>query len=158
MSVKNFKILITGGTGFIGTALINKLITSKKYSQANELEIHVITRKKNMAPIKSASTLVKFYECDLNLIDRLPSNNYDIVIHAASPSSMERFSNNLSKLDRFNCIVQGTEKLLRLSRTAKFQKLIFISSGAVYGPQNALPPKESNSIAISTNDDFFAHS
>ena len=37
--IKKYKIFITGGTGFLGSNIINKLLSQKKY------DLHVLCRK-----------------------------------------------------------------------------------------------------------------
>ena len=134
---RKYKILLTGGTGFIGKAIINSICQSSKID-AKEIDIDIITRSnnKNYSNKNEKQVVnINFFQSDIRIINALPSQHYDYVIHAASPSSEERFKKKNSNLDRYNTIYKGTENLLKISNNCKFSKFLFFSSAAIYDNQ-----------------------
>ncbi|MDA2921970.1 NAD-dependent epimerase/dehydratase family protein [Patescibacteria group bacterium AH-259-L07] len=112
------KILVTGGTGFIGAHLVNVL--SKKGHQ-----VIVISRTK-----KPHKQNIKFYKIDicspkLNLI--FEYEKPDVVFHVAALLSAK---NNVTIM---KTNVMGSLNILECSQKYKAKKFIFASSAAVYG-------------------------
>lgn len=113
-------ILITGGAGFIGYHLFNKL-TAMGHS------VHVIDKKKNPSIIKN------FHQIDISKKDQL--NNFkvdiDLIIHAAAQST-----GYYSQVDHVNdCLSNslGTINVCNLGRSLKVKKIVYLSTMAVYG-------------------------
>ena len=111
-------ISITGGTGFIGSRLIENL------SRFGNYEIRLLTRNKNIKISK-----IKIFNADLadhkneSVIKDFVSNA-DVLIHLASELNDETKMNSLH--------VDGTKRLLKLSE-GKIKKWINLSSTGVYG-------------------------
>jgi nucleoside-diphosphate-sugar epimerase len=134
--LKNSKILITGGTGFFGKNLLHFFRNLNNIFNAN-IELYVLTRNKNQF-------LKKYPEFNCNFISYIMGNiknfnnaniSFDYVIHAATKVETHSELNS----DLFDNIVNGTKHLISIvKRTNKNARLLFISSGAVYGTQ---PPE-----------------
>ena len=111
-------ISITGGTGFIGSRLIEIL------SQVGNYKIRILTRNKNFKISK-----IKIFYADLtdhqneSIIKDFVSGA-DVLIHLASELHDETKMNNLH--------IEGTKKLLKLC-DGKVKKWINLSSTGVYG-------------------------
>ncbi len=63
----------------------------------------------------------------------LPVSNYDYIIHGAAPVSKTSASGTPRQI--FESIVYGTQNVLDFASRSDARKLLFISSGAIYGPQ-----------------------
>jgi UDP-glucose 4-epimerase len=118
-------ILITGGAGFIGTALAIKL--SKKYS----VDIFDLESK-----IKETSKVpnVNYYNVDIssyNQIDRFFDKKYIYIFHLASQTS-GLISHEQPELD-VDTNVKGTLNICRLAEKIGNVRVIFTSSMAIYG-------------------------
>jgi UDP-glucose 4-epimerase len=133
------KVLITGGAGFIGSNIADRLI-----ELGHEVVIldNLATGKKEN--INSSAKFYKFDIRDRALIDIFNSEKPDVVIHNAAQLSV-RISvedpmydaevNVLGGLNVFNCSMQSGVK-----------KVIFASSGGtVYGEQQYFPADENHS-------------
>ena len=112
-------ILVTGGEGFIGKKLVNKLI--KEGHKVTSLDL------KSTADIVADLSEPNF---DFNCI-----SNIDYIFHlAAQPGGY--FSLNNSYTDgKWNCL--GTINVVKLAQKLKVKKLIYTSSMAIYGNQES---------------------
>jgi len=127
-------ILLTGGTGFFGKALLPYLL-SKFVSTGSR--ITVLSRKPesflSRNPQFHNKAGLRFWKGDVLRIDSLPqSESFSHVIHAAADST---FGPSLTPLERFDQIISGTRNLLDFAISNGTQRFLYVSSGAVYGTQ-----------------------
>jgi nucleoside-diphosphate-sugar epimerase len=130
------RLFITGGTGFIGCWLLETI----KYFNTHfntRISAHVLTRnsvafKKKYSAFAEHS-LFRFFDGDVrHEID--VGGNYTHVIHAATDASAALNENDPLKM--FETIVDGTRRVLDFARRqGESSKLLFLSSGAMYGRQ-----------------------
>lgn len=133
--LKNASIFITGGTGFIGCWLLESLL------YANEklgLKIHatVLTRSVETFKLKAPHlTKYPFFEfLEGNVCDFIsPQGEYSHVIHAATDASADLNENN--PLQMYQTVTDGTLRVLRFAVEKNSRRVLFLSSGAVYGQQ-----------------------
>lgn len=133
------KVFLTGGTGLFGKWLVPTLCQLAE-------SVVILTRDSTNAQ-KSLSP--DFYE-NLSFTDgdvrtfRFPNEHFDYLIHAATPVSA---SSTIPGSDRLlSIIVDGTKRTIDFARDSRIGKLLFLSSGAVYGPQ----PKDSELFSESS--------
>jgi dihydroflavonol-4-reductase len=125
------KALLTGGTGFIGTHLIDLLL-------ARDVEVHVLVRNPDKEPALLEKKL-RVLRGDLFSIPALPAG-LDIVFHLAGKTR------SLNSADYYTVNQKGTASLFRsLSRLQERPKVIILSSQAAAGPSlGGQPVKESD--------------
>jgi len=136
------KIFVTGGAGFIGSALVksflekNYLVTIfDNFSNSSEENISHLLNK--------GITLVKG---DVTNYENLQQalNNFDLVVHLAAQIGVEE---SIKKPELTHSInVGGTENLLKACVTNKVNNVIVASSAAVYGQPKELPLTESSPL------------
>ena len=132
------RLLLTGGTGFFGTWLLEALAV------ANELlgldcEVLVLTRDPSRfarkAPHLAGHRAFRFIEGDVRALEPLDQPVH-AVIHAATDASAK--VNSEAPLEMISTIVDGTRRVLDVARAAGARRVLFVSSGGVYGRQ---PPE-----------------
>jgi len=115
------KILVTGGSGFLGRQLVKKLLhTGHNVLNIDRINSYIV--HENFAEIIGDL-------CDLNSLF-----GADVVIHCAAAVPKTK---NKKEITRSNVI--ATEKILSLAFAEKSKKFIFISSSAVYGKPSRNP-------------------
>jgi dTDP-glucose 4,6-dehydratase len=127
------RVLLTGGTGFVGKWLIE---TAKIACEngATSFEIVVPTRSLNSKHALETKSIgfknLSFVEGDI-LSQTLDFGSIDSIVHAATPASAKLTSENPSEMFRINKV--STESVLKYAHDK--MPLLFTSSGAVYGVQ-----------------------
>lgn len=135
------RVLITGGTGFIGTWLLETISWLNKNSN-KPCKVYVPTRNPvafaRKAPHLAESPDIVLLHGDVADFD-YPDDECDFVIHAAAPAEPKAINQNF--LGVAETIVQGTRHVLKLTKQKNIESFLFVSSGAVYGAQ---PPDLEN--------------
>jgi UDP-glucose 4-epimerase len=127
------KILVTGGSGFIGLALIPKLIEA-------EHDVTILDIKTPSFPGR-----VHYFACDIlqNMDDIFLKVKPEIVIHLAA-------SYGAGDLNSFNVNVRGTNKVIDTCLNFDVKKIIFASSCKVYGNNFELGVTEDTPVSANT--------
>ncbi len=142
------KILVTGGTGYIGShtcvELLNNgyevvIVDNLSNSKREVVEkIEEITNKK-----------IQFYEGDVNskeLLEKIfTENKIDAVIHFAGFKAVGESVNDPLKYYHNN--LESTINLLEVMNKYNCQKIVFSSSATVYGKPDTLPIKENAKLS-----------
>jgi UDP-N-acetylglucosamine/UDP-N-acetylgalactosamine 4-epimerase len=136
-----FKILITGGAGFIGSNLCEYFLS--KGNNVTCLDNLATGHKQNIQHLVSNSNF-KFIEGDI----RNPQDckdaveNCDYVLHQAALGSVPRSIQDPITTNEVN--VSGFLNMLVASRDAHVKRFIYAASSSTYGDSEALPKIEEN--------------
>ena len=149
------KILVTGGAGFIGAAVVKKLLIAGHYviSIDNLNNYYSVKLKKDrLANICEEDKNLKFrykfiritLENKKDLDDVFKKYNPTIVINLAAQAGV-RYSidNPLSYIERN---IVGFINLLESCRNNKIKNLVYASSSSVYGGNTKLPFSEEDPV------------
>src|SRR5215510_3245453 len=122
------RVLITGGAGFIGSHLTDRLLA--RGDQVVVIDNYATGRRDNLAPHDSL-TVVEGTIADTALVDRLfEAWRPDVVVHAAaSYKDPHDWSEDASTN------VLGTASIVRASQQAAVQRLIYFQTSLCYGLQ-----------------------
>ena len=130
------KIFITGGTGFFGCWLLESFLWANEKLNLNA-SVLVLTRNleefKKRAPHLASNPAIKFHIGDVRNFE-FPDGKFSYVIPAAATSAVATF-NNEDPLIKFDTIVEGTRRTLDFAIKCGAKKVLYTSSGAVYGKQ-----------------------
>lgn len=134
------KILVTGGAGNVGSALIEKLIQ-------NENNFVVIvddlsTGYRSKLP-KEHIDRWHFIKCNVNDLQDIGqvmiSHKFDYVFHFAAVVGVQRTQDNPVSVLRD---IEGIKNVLNLSKNSSVKRVFFSSSSEVYGEPVVLPQHE----------------
>ncbi len=134
--LRNERILITGGTGFMGTWLSEIIMYLNDNFDFNTHITLLSSRAhsfKDRVPHIASRRDVDLIERDIRNLTDIPSNISWIIHAAANPDSRTHASDPLRTID---VIVNGTRAVLEYAaRLPDVKKILNISSGQVYGAQ-----------------------
>jgi UDP-glucose 4-epimerase len=131
------RALVTGGAGFIGSAIVDLLI-----SEGHDVAVvdnFATGKRANLFPDQS----VRFYEMDIrdpNLASVFVRERPEVVFHQAAQMSVKVSTDDPLHDAQVNVV--GLVNMLEASATAGVRKVIFASSGATYGNPLRLPMDE----------------
>lgn len=148
-------ILITGGTGFFGKALLKYLAEGNRYLFGVD-HVYVLSRdpKKFLenSPQFTKIGFLSFIKGDILLPASLPLElQVDSLIHAAADSTL---GPTLAPIERFEQIVTGTRNILNYAASIGVKRFLFTSSGAVYGSSTSPRSSETSVTLPDTNYGF----
>lgn len=140
------RILITGGCGFIGSHVTERLLAEgHKAFVVDDLNdfYSPILKQHNLAALQTAG-LSAFHHCDIRDTDRIrqivSQIAPDAVIHLAARGGVRPSLEQPFLYEDVN--VRGTLAVLEAARAAHVGKFIFASSSSVYGAHSSLPFSE----------------
>lgn len=130
--MKRASLLLTGGTGFIGKSILQRMLDSP----IDSFELTILSRDA-MAFMKAHPQFqqlenLRFLHGDIRSFT-FPRTSFDFIIHAATPASVKLEQDQPEEM--YSIIVDGTRHLLDFAARCGCKRLLFLSSGAVYGPQ-----------------------
>lgn len=137
------KVVVTGGAGFIGSHLVDALV-------AGGYDVHVIDNYaagKRADRFNQKAAYHEFDVCNYEAIAPVISGAQYVFHEAALPRV--QFSIDYP-LESYAANVLGTVVVLRASSEGKVERVIYASSGSVYGDQTALPVSEEMSARPNT--------
>ncbi len=133
------QLFITGGTGFFGKWLLAGLLS------ANEelgLGLRLTVLSRNPAEFErrhpeveglSALSFLSGHVADIPLENR----HFDYLLHAAADTIA--FTSEADERERTRAIVEGTCRMIGLAQMCGAQRMLNVSSGAVYGTLSSQP-------------------
>ena len=144
--MKNTRILITGGAGFIGSNFIRYLL--KKYPDCKIINLDKLTYAGNLDNLKDIEnnknyTFVKGDICDKKIVDKI-ARDCEIIINFAAETHVDK---SIIEADSFvQTDVFGAYTLLDAAKRFRIKKFIQISTDEVYGSISRGSFKESDSL------------
>ena len=135
------KSIVTGGAGFIGSHLCEKLV--EEGHDVIALDNFSVGRNYNLSKIKGKITIVNKDIRNLSSINNLFSN-VDNVFHLAALADIVPSIENPD--DYFSTNVTGTYNVLKASINNKVKRFIYAASSSCYGIPKKFPTKETSEI------------
>ena len=130
-----FHVLLTGGTGFFGRALLRHW-RSQEQNGEKIAKVCVFSRNPEsflkQYPEFSGHSWLHFHQGDILSTSSLPKEEFTHLLHAATDSTL---GPKLTPLERYIQIVDGTRNMLDYAVSNQIPRFLLTSSGGVYGPQ-----------------------
>ena len=137
-----FKVLVTGGAGFIGSHLVEKLVNLNY--QVKVLDNFSSGRISNLRCVKGKAKIVRGDIRDKKVLGKVVKN-VDTIIHLAALTDVTESVRKPHLYHEVN--TTGTLNLLHTAEKNKVQKFVYISTCAVYGEAKKLPINEEHPTA-----------
>jgi len=141
--------IVTGCAGFIGSNLVDRLLKDKKnfvigidnYSTGNTKFLNKANKSKKF----------KFIKADLLNLNKLKNSfkGGDIIFHLAANADVRFGVNNPRKDLEQNTI--ATQNVLEAMKFNNIKKIVFSSTGSVYGEASIIPTPENSPFPIQTS-------
>jgi nucleoside-diphosphate-sugar epimerase len=137
---KGARIFVTGGTGFVGKWLVESFLAANDSLSLNA-SLVLLSRNPNgfvhEMPHIAKSRSVSLIQGDVRDFD-FPDGDFSHVIHAATDVAAVATPTEI-----FDVSVLGSRRVLEFCKLQKVRKILFVSSGAIYGRQ----PSEVDKLA-----------
>ena len=128
-TIKNKSFFITGATGYIGSALVMKLLELNKEYNLN-IKLFCYVRQVEKAKRKFGEANIDFIVGDFKTeLDF--SQNIDYVVHCASPTDSKYFITN--PVETFMDNLGFTDKLIQAFKDRGISAFLYLSSLEIYG-------------------------
>ena len=132
------KYVVTGGAGFIGSHITEKLV--ERGDTVTVIDNLKTGKEKNLESVKEKIKFVKGSILDVKLLEEI-THNVDGIFHQAALASVQE---SFTKPDEYNEVnVNGTENILKFAKKLKI-KVVYASSSSVYGNPKNIPIKETD--------------
>jgi UDP-N-acetylglucosamine 4-epimerase len=139
--IKNKKVLITGGAGFIGSNIAERLL--KQNNVVICLDNFSTGKKENIAHLLNEDnfTLIEGDIRDLETCNKAVSG-IDIILHQAALGSVPRSINDPITTNEVN--ITGFLNMLVAAKDNDIKRFVYAASSSTYGDSKELPKVEEN--------------
>ncbi len=133
------KYVVTGGAGFIGSAIVRRLLQEGAGSVV-VIDNLITGREENLDEVRSA---IEFHRADLRCYEEIAPlvAGADVIFHEAAIPSVPR--SIADPLPSHECNIDGTFSLLRAAVAGGVRRLVYAASSSAYGDTEVLPKEES---------------
>lgn len=136
--LKNKRVLVTGGAGFIGSAMVRYLL-----KQGIKVRVFDMSDQIAVNPPPKEAEIYKGSILDINNVTNA-MHGCDYVIHLAAMLGVKR--TEMRRLECLNVNILGTINILEGCIKERIKKMVFTSSSEVYGEQTKIPISENNPL------------
>jgi len=139
VELRNLRVLVTGGAGFIGSHLVDNLLKrGNRVIVYDNFDPFYTGKKQNIERHfgDSSFTLLKADILDYTALSSA-MRNVDVVFHEAAQPGIRYSIQNPKKVHEVN--VTGTLNVLKAALANQVKKVIYASSSSVYGSPKYLP-------------------
>lgn len=139
--MSGYKILVTGGAGFIGANLIEHLLQKPEVKLVRVLDNLATGSLKNIEAFESNSNFefvqgdIRDYNTCLNACE-----NMDIISHQAALGSVPRSINDPLTTNEVN--ITGTLNIFTAAKEKGIKRIVYAASSSTYGDHPGLPKME----------------
>jgi dTDP-glucose 4,6-dehydratase len=134
MPRETVRVFITGGTGFFGKSMLDyrRRHPEWKWARAKWVILSRDSKRfKSAFPELAGQSGVSFIDGDVRSF-AFPEGDFDAIIHSATSAVT-----TLADEEMMSVILDGTRRVIDFAVEKGCRKLLFTSSGAVYGPRTS---------------------
>jgi UDP-glucose 4-epimerase len=131
------RILVTGGAGFVGSAVTRRLVDAG--ARVTVLD-DLFTGKAESVP--TGATLIEGSVTDFGLVKELVAD-HSLILHLAARNIIASTAN---PLDDYATNIGGTLNVLLAARESKPDRVVYSSSASVYGNPRSIPINEDDPL------------
>lgn len=147
MNLSGETILVTGGAGFIGSALVRELL--KNNAETVVYDNFLYGDHSNLAEIEKDIEIVNGDVLSWKLYHTIKKHNVKYVFHLAAEPYIPHCYDNPEKF--FDVNVKGTMQLLMACKTLDVERIVHFSTSEVYGTAQYTPMDENHpTLPLST--------
>jgi dTDP-glucose 4,6-dehydratase len=140
-------VLVTGGAGFIGSALVRELL--KRGANAIVYDNFLYGDKCNLAEVEDSIKIVKGDVLSWKIYHTIKEYKVKYVFHLAAEPYIPHSYDNPEKF--FDVNVKGTMNVLTACKTLDVKRIVHFSSSEVYGTAQYIPMDEKHpTLPLST--------
>lgn len=135
------RILVTGGAGFIGSNLVEKLLQDQRVTLIRVLDNLATGSVQNIEEFRQHSKF-EFIEGDIRNYETCidACNNIDLVSHQAALGSVPRSIQDPLTTNDVN--ITGTLNIFSAAKERNIKRVVYAGSSSTYGDHPGLPKKE----------------
>ena len=132
--------LVTGGAGFIGSALVRGLLSREDVERVVVVDNLLTGSEANLSEVGDS---IEFHLADIRDLGAMEGlfQGVDVVFHQAAIPSVPRSIADPDLTHDVN--VNGTFNVFRAAQKAGVRRVVYAASSSAYGDQPGLPKKES---------------
>lgn len=142
MDLRDRRILVTGGAGFVGSNLVRRLM--REQARVTVLDDLFTGRRENLPD--TGLEFVKGSVCDAATVDGLVAK-HELIFHLAARNIVVSTRN---PREDFETNIGGTLNVLLAARAAGDRRVVYTSSTSVYGNPRYLPINEDDPLSLLT--------
>lgn len=141
--------LVTGGTGFIGSHLVDRLLVEGNnvvcvdnfdpYYDRTLKENNIIEHRKH-----DNYRLVEVDVCNLEALQKEITDDIDVIVHMAAKAGVRPSVKDPVGFQEVN--VMGTQNMLEFAKEREVKQFVFASSSSVYGTNENVPWSEEDHV------------
>jgi nucleoside-diphosphate-sugar epimerase len=142
VNLRDLRILVTGGAGFVGSNLVKRLL--REGARVTVLDDLFTGRIENLPA--EGFEFVQGSVCDAKIVDRLVES-HQLVFHLAARNIVVSTRN---PREDFETNIGGTLNVLLAARATGGRRIVYTSSTSVYGNPRYLPINEDDPLSLLT--------
>jgi UDP-glucose 4-epimerase len=131
------RILVTGGAGFVGSAVTRRLVDAG--ARVTVLD-DLFTGKADAIP--TGASFIQGSVTDVPLVNELVAD-HSLILHLAARNIIASTAN---PLDDYATNIGGTLNILMAARASKVDRVVYSSSASVYGNPRTIPINEDDPL------------
>ena len=143
--INSYRLFITGGTGFFGKSMLDYRLRHPEWPWA-KAEWVVLSRSPEQFKSANAALAtqpgISFVAGDVRDF-AFPEGHFDAIFHAATNAITTMPDDEMTSV-----ILDGTKHVVEFAKVAGCRKVLFTSSGAVYGPRISPASEEDDSRPV----------